>query len=375
MKKNHIPLAMLVVFVAASFLLFGCEGPAGAPGKDGTNGSNTGVLNLEGFAPNAKCGDCHTPGQDTLYNVAGRAYQWAVSRHATGGTLERNGPDCAGCHTTEGFIKRMNGQGVVGEPIPSPVGCFACHSAHARADFSLRKATPVTIASNISGVPDAIFDYGKGNLCAQCHQTRNMTPKMPATSLPTDTLAITSSRWYSHYGVQGQMLMGDGGFKFPGYTYRGNSNHQSNAAIRQNGCPTCHMPEQIYPTGGTGRAGGHTMNIRFSNTGSDTSFHLVSCQNSGCHGSSYNVTTYKNTIKIVEDSLHVLETLLIQKGWLTASGTVNATTARPLKIAPAVKAGALYNFFFVEHDLSKGIHNTMYAQDLVNSSIQALRTP
>ena len=108
MKKNHTPFAMLAVVLVAAFLLFGCEGPAGAPGKDGQNGSNT-VLNLEGFAPNAQCGTCHTPGQDTLYNVAGRTYQWEVSRHATGGTIERNGPDCAGCHTTEGFIKRMNG--------------------------------------------------------------------------------------------------------------------------------------------------------------------------------------------------------------------------------------------------------------------------
>ena len=269
----------------------------------------------------------------------------------------------------------MNGQTVGNEPIPSPVGCFACHSAHARADFSLRKMTAVTINSNIAGVPNANFDYGKGNLCVQCHMTRDMTPKMPATSLATDTLSITSSRWYSHYGVQGQMLMGDGGFKFPGYAYRGNSNHQSNATIKTDGCPTCHMPEQVYPVGGTGRAGGHTMNIRFSNTGTDTSFHLVSCQRSGCHGSTYSVNTYKATIKVVEDSLHVLETLLVQKGWLTTSGTVNASTTRPLKIVPAVKAGALYNFFFVEHDLSRGIHNTKYAQDLVNSSIQALRTP
>jgi hypothetical protein len=371
MKKYHVPFAMVAVVLVAAFLLFGCEGPAGAPGKDGKDGGNTGILNLEGFAANAKCGDCHTPGQDTLYNVAGRTYQWEVSKHAIGGTSERNGADCAGCHTTEGFIKRMNGQTVGNEPIPSPIGCFACHSPHARAEFSLRKMTAVTINSNIAGVANSTFDYGKGNLCVQCHQTRDMTPKMPATSLPTDTLTITSSRWYSHYGVQGQMLSGEGGFKFPGYTYRGNSNHQSNATIKQNGCPTCHMPEQVYPVGGTGKAGGHTMNIRFSNTGTDTSFHLVSCQAAGCHGSSYSVNTYKAQIKVVEDSLQVLETLLIQKNWLTTSGTIRT----PLKVVPAVKAGALYNYFFVEHDLSRGIHNTKYAQDLVNSSIQALRTP
>ncbi len=373
MKKGKIPFAMLVLLFAAAVVWFGCEGPAGPAGKDGDTGL---VSNLEGFAPNLKCGTCHTPGQDTTYNVAGRAYQWAVSKHATGGTIERNGPDCAGCHTTEGFIKRMNGQPLTGGiPIPSPTGCFACHSPHARGDFSLRNANPVTIGSNIAGVPDAVFDYGKGNQCAQCHMTRPMTPKMPSTSGPTDTLTITSSRWYSHYGVQGQMLMGEGGFEFPGYTYRGNSNHTTNATIKTEGCPTCHMPEQVYPTGGTGLAGGHTMNIRFFGATGDTLFHLVSCQQSGCHGASYTATVHKNAIKAVTDSLHVLETLLIQKTWLTASGAINASTSRPLKIAPAVKAGALYNFLFIEHDLSKGSHNTKYVQDLLNSSIQALRTP
>jgi hypothetical protein len=203
-----------------------------------------------------------------------------------------------------------------------------------------------------------------------------MSPKPnPTKTANTDTISITSSRWYPHYGVQGQMLMGTGGFQFQGYTYRGNSNHSSNASIKQKGCPVCHMPEQSYPPGGTGKAGGHTMNIRYYGTAGDTLFHLVSCQRSGCHGSTYSTTTYKNTIKAIEDTLHVLETLLVNRGWLTSSLLVNASSTRPLKIAPAAKAGALFNYFFVEHDLSRGIHNTKYAQDILNSSLQALRTP
>ena len=42
---------------------------------------------------------------------------------------------------------------------------------------------------------------------------------------------------------------------------------------------------------------------------------------------------------------------------------------------PAVKAGAIYNYFFIEHDLSKGIHNTNYAQDLLHTSLEVLRNP
>ncbi|HXG00245.1 MAG TPA: hypothetical protein VNL69_05635 [Bacteroidota bacterium] len=386
MKNTHTPFAMLAVLVAAAFLLFGCEGPQGPAGKDGKDGQ-TGVLNLEGFAPGINCGSCHNPDIDTTYYLWARRYQWERSLHAYGGDLERNGPNCAGCHTTEGLIERWKNnwstQVVGAKDNPSPPGCFACHSPHSRGNFTLRDTTPVTIASFIVGVPDATFDYGKGNMCVQCHQTRTaspMTPKPdPTKTAPTDTIVITSSRWYPHYGVQGQMLMGTGGFEFQGYNYRGHSNHTTNATIRQEGCVICHMASQVYPPDlGTGRGGGHTMKIRYSSTeaGTDTLFVLTGCNQSGCHGAGgFTKTSLLAAEKAIEDSLHALETLLIQRGWLTTSGLVNASSSRPLKIAPAAKAGALYNYFFVEHDASRGMHNTKYAQDLLNSSLQALRTP
>jgi hypothetical protein len=171
------------------------------------------------------------------------------------------------------------------------------------------------------------------------------------------------------------MLMGTGGFQFVGYTYRGNSNHSGNAGIRQDGCPACHMASQTYPPDlGTGRGGGHTMKIRYSSTDpeTDTLFILKGCNQSGCHSTNaFTKTSILAAEKAIDDSLHALETLLIQKNWLTTSLTVRV----PLRIAPAAKAGAIYNYFFVEHDKSRGIHNTKYTQDLLNSSLQVLRTP
>jgi len=41
------------------------------------------------------------------------------------------------------------------------------------------------------------------------------------------------------------MLMGTGGFQFVGYNYRGNSNHTTSPAIRQEGCVACHMATQV----------------------------------------------------------------------------------------------------------------------------------
>jgi hypothetical protein len=371
--KTTLTLAVLsAVLLAGALMLTGCKGDPGPQGPPGV-GSDV----FEGFAAGIQCAKCHNPDTDTTYFVIGRAYQWAQSKHATGGNSERNGTSCAGCHTTEGFIERMNGQAVTAQLNPSPPGCFACHSPHSRADFTLRKATAVTLTSNIDGVANATFDYGKGNICAQCHQPRSMTPKMPSDPGSTDTVTITSSRWYSHYGVQAQMLSGNGGYQFPGYTYTGNSNHTANEVIKQEGCPTCHMAEQSYPPGlGTGKGGGHTMNIAYIGEGGEEALLLTGCQQSGCHPATFAQADVEAVQQGIVDSLQVLHDELVNLGWIDlATELVNASTDVPLKITPAVKAGALYNYYFVEHDLSEGVHNTLYARELLHTSLEVLRNP
>ncbi len=372
MKRISIILSIATMIFALVALLGGCRGPEGPAGPPG----ETTVLNLEGFAAGIKCADCHNPDTDSTYNVWARKYQWEKSKHAYGGDYERNASTCAGCHTTEGFVQRMLGKTVTSQVNSSPPGCFACHSPHSRGDFSLRNAAPVTIASNITGVPNALFNYGKGNLCAQCHMTRDMNPKPdPTKTAATDSIAITTSRWYSHYGVQGQMLMGEGGFKFPGYTYTGNSFHASSNIIKQEGCISCHMANA---TAGAGIAGGHTMNLRYTFQGADRSL-LTGCNQSGCHAN-INTIDYNGVQTAVKANLDTLYQLLVAKGWLDNNpasanyGLVKLTGGR-LTIKPAIKAGAIYNYFFVEHDLSEGIHNSRYALDLLRSSIAELRKP
>lgn len=419
MRTKAVLVITFCIALVAMFALVGCkEGPAGPKGDDGEDlfgGS------LEGFATGIKCGTCHIPETDTTYFVLARSYQWKQSKHANGGDLERNGGMCAGCHTTEGFFERMKNlaagstsQLVTDKWQPSPPGCFACHSPHQRADFSLRNATPVTITSYVTGVPDASFDYGKGNLCVKCHQTRTtspMTPKPdPTKTATTDTISITSNRWYPHYGVQGQMLMGTGGFQFQGATFTGNSAHSNAATIKTNGCPTCHMAEQVYastggfPTnGGTGKGGGHTMNTRYrwpDDTAPESQV-LTSCKDAACHGSAFSSFDYKGvttaplnigTRTAVQFYLDTLQTLMLdtaivnkfnagaKKAWIVVSSsgeiTVNAGSgSNALKIRPASRAGALFNFLFIEHDRSEGIHNTKYAIELLRASVAELRKP
>lgn len=393
------------IFVVIMFVMVvavvGCKGPEGPQGPPG----ETTLVNLEGFAPGIKCGTCHIPDTDTTYYLLARAYQWSTSKHAVGGDLERNGSTCAGCHTSEGFVQRMKNlaggstsQVVSNQVQPSPPGCFACHSPHLRANFTLRDTTPVTIKSFVTGVPDAVFDYGKGNLCVKCHQTRTTSTLSPlpdpTKTAATDTISITSSRWYPHYGVQGQMFLGTGGFQFAGYTYTGNSYHSTATAIKQKGCVICHMAEPVYSaSSGAGKGGGHTMNIRYTWEGTAGSV-VVGCKVSGCHPSSMTtpdiagastggvpvqtlVHAYLDTLEqLMTDKTGVLTGGRYKREWLvpgTEGYSINASSSKPLKISPASRAGALWNYLFVEHDRSEGVHNTKYTLELLKSSIAELR--
>jgi hypothetical protein len=258
----------------------------------------------------------------------------------------------------------------------SPPGCFACHSPHSRANFSLRTYdevtetyNPVTVASAVEGVADLVFDYGKGNLCVSCHKTRSLSPKPdPTKTADTDTITITSSRWYPHYGVQGQMLAGTGGFEFQGVSYF-SSFHTNSDVIKDEGCVICHMSD---PNAGTGFGGGHTMNIAYEGTHGEDQELLTGCNVTVCHAGGLTTLDYKEAQTTTEELLDSLHALLVARDWLDEDGLVNASSGSPLKIAPAYLAGALFNYFFIEHDLSEGVHNTSYTHKLLESSIDAL---
>jgi len=388
MKKILLLGSTLLVAALVVSAVQGCKGPEGPAGPPGEST----ILQLEGFADGIVCGDCHNPDTDTTYYVWARKYQWEQSKHFYGGDYERAGASCTECHTTEGFIQKTSGKTVTATIHPSPPGCFACHSPHSRGDFSLRVSSPVTLLAGVTGEADATFDFGKGNLCAACHRPRSISPKPdPTKTAVTDTITITSSRWYQHYGVQSSILNGTGGFKFADYTYSGNSAHTTAPLIKSEGCIQCHMADppmtQSYPFG---VAGGHTMNIRYDLHGTPSSL-LEGCKNTACHPTITSVD-YHSVQTIVTAYLDTLATMMTdtsivnkwnmgaKKAWIAGDAvsgyTVNAGTgSAALKIAPASRAGALYNFFMVEHDLSHGVHNSVYVIDLLKSSVAELRKP
>jgi hypothetical protein len=383
MKKLKNLLRFLLAGVVLVGMFAACEGPAGPKGDKGDAGDpgpkgdpGDSYVNWEGYATGIKCANCHDGDTDSLFHVQGRVAQYSMSKHGSGSAYTENAGRCAYCHTTEAFIQINLGKMPTDQPNGSRPGCFACHSPHSRADFSLRTTEPVTLIAGVVGEPDQTFDYGKGNLCANCHRPRdpqygssNINPKPdPTKTAITDTIVINTSRWYQHYGVQAPMLAGYNGFEFQGYTYS-NSPHTGSSVIKEEGCVICHMAEDVETT-----LGGHTMNLADGEGGELT----VGCLTSGCHSEPFELN-YDGVQTEIQGLLDSLATLLLDREWIyeTSSGySTNAGSGTPrngkLYIAPAYLSGAMYNFFFVEHDLSLGVHNTKYARQLLQSSIEVL---
>jgi hypothetical protein len=178
------------------------------------------------------CTECHN---DTTLIVSKDAQFRKLSVHGTGEAFVRGeGTDCAGCHGTEGAKARITAglpphdASVVGVTNVSPFDCRTCHQIHTTipSDFALTGDAQPAAMEKTGGT----FDGGKGNLCANCHQIRNDLP----VALEGNVDLGTDTRFGTHYGVEAQMLLGEGGMGVTGSP----SPHYAGV---EDTCVGCHM--------------------------------------------------------------------------------------------------------------------------------------
>jgi len=321
------------------------------------------------------CVDCH--GSEPKYAVRGARTQYLTSGHRTiGHASYSNGDGCQVCHTNEGFIEfvkkgKVDPKAVVANP--SEIGCFSCHAPHDTGNFSLRKTTPVTLTNG------AVFDKGKGNLCANCHRVVAMTKdEVKPRSIPFDF-------WGAHHGPQADMLLGTNAYEFPGKRY----SKSAHALLPNADCVTCHMtqPKQRYALlpsigGHSFRIGGEVHESPKLNNAGCLNCHTEMKQVAGKHlfdraaSSDFDGDGRIETIQ--EEVQGLLEKIINKQG----TGLLQ-TMKDPLYDAkgvvirnkvqyPIEVVAALYNYKFVLEDGSKGMHNTKYAVQLLIDSIKAL---
>lgn len=339
--------ATFLIFMVVAISSCTKEGPAGPAGANGTNGED----GIDGKDGTATCIQCH----DDSQIMFAKSLQWEASTHATGGNFERNGTDCAPCHTSQGFIERIaSGEMETAEVInnPNPPNCYTCHDVHETytpEDWTLTTSDPVSLW--INGV---VTDQGTGNLCVNCHQS--MVPDPLPIPESREDITIGSPYWGPHHGTQGAMIAGSGGYDVgSGY---GNSMHTT---LVTNSCNTCHMAT-AYGV----QAGGHEMSMTYAYHGHDV-VNKAGC--TSCHTDPSSLDTkIEETKAAINEKLAELQVILMEQGVLDDSDHVVPGTMT------MDQAGGVFNYLFVLEDRSGGTHNNAYATKLLENSIASLQT-
>lgn len=292
------------------------------------------------------CFGCHSD-QNTF--LVSAEQQWQNSLHASGLNIDRgSSATCAGCHISEGFVQRANGETVTGEVNPTVIHCFTCHQPHTNSNFELRWTEVATLQDGTS------FDLAAGNLCVACHQSRRNV-----NTYITDPESITSTHWGPHSSVQGDNLIGSNGYEYASFTYE-ITNHRSATA---DGCLDCH-----FRATSNNVVGGHSFNMHgdVRDEGGEFSelLNVAACE--PCHGELDDFDL--NGVQTEIDSLATLLEGLVETAGLWESGHPKSGVT-----TSADSAGAVWNLLMIEEDRSEGVHNAKYMRGLLESAIQFLQ--
>jgi hypothetical protein len=202
---------------------------------------------------------------------------------------------------------------------------------------------------------EATPDFGMGNLCANCHQSRISNPFPTVGS--TDTYAVTSFRYGPHHGPMSNMLGGFSAYEVPGSLTYSNSPHST----VPDGCVTCHV--------GTYNAeenvGGHNMAANIADN-------CVSCHPDGIEAETEAMRAeIEGLLANLAAALDAAGIRNPETDYLAGDNGGNASSSNPANLS-ANELGAWYNYKFVQEDKSMGVHNYKYTKALITNSIEAL---
>ena len=300
------------------------------------------------------CALCHDDGTHHVYPE-----QWDVSKHGNPELL-RYGTrtSCAPCHSGAGFVEFLKGgrQDLTEAPEATAITCATCHEPHSAENaHQLRTVDPVELPNG------DVVDGGRGNLCANCHNSRRNALERAASDRPEP-----------HHGPQAEVLFG---VNVPTF---GKMLPTSAHSEIENTCVACHMaPGHVDENDNVLTAGAHSFSVIDIN-GNDN---VAICQN--CHGdvgTSFAEKKYyfngnadhdgdgeeEGLQHEVEGLLHSLALLLHPKDSLE----VDATDEN--YIYTATEKSAAYNYYLIEEDRSLGVHNPAFAVALLKVTIQAV---
>ncbi len=320
------------------------------------------------------CGQCHDePWRHNKYaqyeNSLHAEAVWSSS-FAQGASSQNNSlANCIRCHDANGFINFTKGKttNTTGMTVASheAITCVACHDPHGNDNIAQLRYSPAGSDTLANGFRyNENYNLGTGELCFNCHKAR-------ANNITLTAALPTSSHWGTHHSVQADVLLGENAAEFdsPYLT----SPHKW--AV-ENSCVGCHMSATVDTSDHANRdkVGGHSWSLHNEETGFD---HTASCQT--CHGEKQTFDDF--AAKVDYDGDSKVESIQDEiKGLL-----LNLSMALPPKGQEAIDyklfsgdkdslnyTKAYFNYQLIAYDGSYGMHNTVFAIDVLRKSTAAI---
>ncbi|HVV73516.1 MAG TPA: hypothetical protein VHI52_18730, partial [Verrucomicrobiae bacterium] len=356
-QSNYPALANL-----ANIQCENCHGPGSEHAAEALQNHE---LSKKFISKTLNSGDCNQCHDAPTHHIKGT--EWYVSGHANTTRIPSgaNRLACVGCHTSDGFLARVDGSSTTNTAY-SAIGCQTCHEPHGETTPTnnphlLRLLGSVTM-------PDGtvVTNAGNGALCLQCHHGRNgsVTNMLANYPLGKATWAGGSS-FGPHDGPQGDMIEG-----VNAYTYGKVIPSSAHRYTVTNLCVGCHM--QTVNTGDPAflKAGGHTFSMTYNviaNGATNEVDKTDACVQ--CHGpiTDFNMAVQDyNGDGAIEGVQTEVQHLLDQLSKLlpNGSGIVDGLVKTSLSVKTnwnQQQLEAAYNWQFVNNDGSKGVHNAPFA--------------
>jgi hypothetical protein len=297
------------------------------------------------------CYDCHH----------GQIEEWMESGHANaaGGDIEAFNDEyyttssCNFCHTSEGYIKANDPAFATydfGNEY-SFIGCPTCHDPHVGEmgegnEAQLRNVDAVELNYVFPASPGdeeapRMEGYGPGQTCAGCHQARRDKEDVD------EQIADGDGHFGPHHSPQADMFVGAGSYEIPGFTYNRTSAHQSAVAT---GCVECHMVREVELHGELQDHAFHTFEVNVEN-----------CL--PCH--TLTDFDYNGVQTTISGKLDQVAVLLGYADW----DTLYLIFGDENEAWTVAQREAFYGAVFVAESGDLGVHNSTYANSLLDNAI------
>lgn len=274
--------------------------------------------------------------------------QWANSLHSRANPHTIGRDECISCHDGLAFTYKIE----QADQLPTSTGqdCFSCHAGYGR---ELKEAGVLDIPTKEN------YNAGIGAVCSSCHHANNV----PDINNPR--------RAYPHYSSQADVISGFGGIRASDDILFDNTYGHISLT---NSCVDCHMP--VNKRGFQS----HTFKM-------EPEFAELVCAT--CHqgATDFNFQAkadYDGNQKVegIQDEvlglLNILEEAIIKEldgGSFEASkGAINYydQNGNPISSVSNEIYLASYNYLLIQNDGSKGVHNPLFAVQLLQYSYKEL---